>query len=187
MLRQLCNCVIVLSLVATAHAELPGNPELEELKAIAAKPHTDKLTLGELRIYPRARRYEIKATMHRPNQDPDSIEMPCDEKWVDGKYIVSTFTFPGASSRTTMIVTFDQESACFRKWVFADSPDYGTMLGTRVGQSRSVAWANIPDEKSPNFVLSQESHTDTSTEWSELHIQDGIVVGRVVGKATKVD
>ena len=187
MFRQLCSYCIVLCFVSAAHAELPADPDLDELKAIAAKPHKAELTLDELHIYPCARRYSIKGTMYRPEQVPHSIEMPCDEKWVDGKYIVSTFTFPGAPEATTMIVTFDKEAACYRKWVFNSSAKDGTMIGTRVGQSRSVAWGSIPDEKSPNLVVSQESHSDVSTEWSDIHIRDGKVVGRVAGKATKVD
>jgi hypothetical protein len=178
---------IVLSVVATVHAELPTNPDLDELKAIAAKPHSDKLALDELRIYPNARLYTIKATMHRPKRDPDSIEMPCAEKWVDGKYIVSTFTFPGAPEPTTMIVTFDKAAKCYRKWVFSSSALSDTMLGTRAGKSRSVAWGSVPNEKNPHFVVGHESHTDTTTEWSDLHIQDGEVVRRIVGKATTVD
>lgn len=185
MIRYASLVLLCLTLTSPVAAELPDDPTLEELKQIASMSHSPKLSAPQLRVYPSARKYQIRATMHIPQRDPASIEMDADEKWVDGRYIVSSFRFPDADEITQMIVTYDAGSHCYRKWVIGPDRIGETMIGTRVGDSRTISWASRPpenDEDKP-LVVSQEAHTDKSTEWSELHIKEGRIIARVVGKA----
>lgn len=173
--------LLALCITSSSLAELPKEPSLEELQQLAAKEHSPKLELVELGIYPAGRKYRIRATMTPASEKPITIAMDADEKWVDGKYIVTVFQFPGAEEPTHMVVTFDGD--CYRKWVF-DSESIGEeMVGTRIGTTRTVSWASVGKEEDRLLVVSQETHTDTSTEWSEVHFKEKRVMVKVKGKA----
>ena len=169
----------------SAIAELPAAPTLAELQEIADGAHSPELTVPQLRIYPAIRKYHIRATMHRPEAEPAKLEMDAAEKWVDGRFIVSSFRFPWAEEMTHMIVTYDEEHGCYRKWVISSKSIDETMVGTRVGKARTISWVSLSDREEGNaLIVSQETHTDTSTEWSEVHLDgENQVVARVKVRA----
>lgn len=188
MQRLSWSLFIVLCLPAFARAELPSDPSLAELEAIAGRPHLPQLSAPELRIYPVARKYRVSATRQVPDGEAATVELDADEKWVDGRYIVSFLKFPGLDEPVRMVVAYDAENHCYRKWVFSSKGIGEAALGTRVGTSRTVSWVSPPvKERGHLLVVSQEAHTDRTTEWSELHWKDGRIVARVHGKATAAE
>lgn len=176
----------VLFVTADVSADFPADPTLDDLKKIAAKPHSLELKLDELKIYPAIRNLQVKATVIFADGQPIESEFNAFDKWVDGKYVVSTFRVPENNEDVWMVVTFDQESEIYRKWVFTDDAIVVTMVGTRVGDTRTISWGSITSEEDSamRLIISQETHTDDATQWNEIHLIDGRVRMRNQGRAT---
>lgn len=159
--------------------------DAEEIRALVKQPHSRERLIPELRIYPEAREYEI--TMLGGKADEPLSAAPrslAKEHTVGGMFLVSELTMPGADEPLYMVVEFQLVTETFRKWVLLPDGKVVSSTGVPNFDTRGVAWmSDQPFGDPPTRVLSIETHTDTSTSWREVSLQNGKAVWITEGKA----
>lgn len=86
----------------------------QRITEIIALKHEDRLDEDALKIYPKARAYELTITSTLANGQSHTSKTTATEKWVEGRYIVSEAQPAGPETRFAMIVEFDKDSKRFR-------------------------------------------------------------------------
>lgn len=159
----------------------------EEIKKIASEPHNRDNLIEELKLYPEAREYKLTARSGISAVElMAGPEITVTEKTVQGRYIVSQATLPGADNPLIMIVTFQEKTGTFKKWVLLPDGMIGSSTGLADQEKRTIAW--VSDKKAgdpPGISLSIESHSDDMSTWKETTVQDGKIVAMGDGVARK--
>lgn len=165
--------IALVCLPLTAFAAEPLSAD--RLTEIIAMKHEDRLNEPALKIYPKAREYDLTITSTLANGQSGTGKATATEKWVDGRYIVSEAQPAGPETKFAMIVEFDGDSKRYRKYLVMDGKLVGYQEGTRVSESRSVAWIDLTSSKFDSDVdcLTTETHTDTTTTWNSVFFQRG--------------
>ena len=175
------TCAASFFLIAPSFAMDPS-----ELRKIAAEAHDRENLLIELRVFPEAREYKVKAKSGKPGEKPvEGPELIATEKTVRGRYIVSESPLAGAEGKMLMVVTYDKELGVFKKWILL--PDNTLSSSTGLGDifRRCIAWTSdaMPGKEAPQ-TLALETHTSDKTIWKETVIEGGKVVMTGEGVAT---
>lgn len=170
-LRNLFIALVCHPLVCTAAEPLT----LERLAEIVAMPHEDRLDETALKVYPKAREYRLTITSTLSDGQSGTGKATATEKWVGGRYIVSEAQPAGPDTKFAMVVEYDLDSKRYRKYIVMAGKLSGFQEGTRVADSRSVAWIDLSSSKFDAGIdcLTTETHTDTSTTWSSTFYQKG--------------
>ncbi len=170
-LRNLLITIVCHPIVCIAAEPLA----IERLTQIVTMEHEDKLDDPALKIYPKAREYQITITSVQADGQTGTGKATATEKWVGGRYIVSEGQPLGPDTKFAMIVEYDRESRRYRKYLLTAGKLAGFQEGIRVGDSRSVAWIDLSSGKFPAGIdgLSTETHTDSSTTWSSVFYVKG--------------
>lgn len=159
--------------------------DAEEIRSLIKQPHSREKLIPELRIYPEAREYEI--TMLSGKADEPLSVAPrsrAKEHTVGGMFLVSEFIMPGAADPLYMVVEYQLATETFRKWVLLPDGKVVSSTGVPNFDTRCVAWmSDEPFGEPPTRVLSIETHTDQSTSWREVTLQNGKGVWITEGKA----
>ena len=159
----------------------------EEIKKIASEPHSRENLINELKLYPEAREYQLTARSGTSaNELVAGPEITVTEKTVRGRYIVSQAMLPGADNPLIMIVTFEEDTGTFKKWVLLPDGMIGSSTGVADQKMRTIAW--VSDKTAgdpPRIALSIESHSDDMSTWKETTVQDGKIVAISDGVARK--
>jgi hypothetical protein len=166
----------LIALACLHQVAFAGDPlSADRLVEILAMKHEDKLHETALQIYPKAREYELTITSTLANGQSGAGKVKATEKWVDGRYIVSEAQPAGPETAFAMIVEFDTGSQRYRKYLVMAGKLVGYQEGTRVADSRSVAWIDLTESKFDSDIdcLSTETHTDTTTTWNAVFFQKG--------------
>lgn len=178
-MRSLISFIVtfLVSLVSLSASEPLSE---ERLQSIVAEPHSAHLDEDALKVYPAAREYKITVTNTLPDGQSFSGEIVATEKWVDGRFIVSQAQPGGPESGFAMIVEYDKESKSYRKYLITAGGMIGFQVGTRVGESRTIAWIDLTSGKfesgmSGSDSLTTETHTDDTTTWSALFFEKGVL------------
>jgi hypothetical protein len=158
----------------------------KEILRISKQPHSRENLLPELEVFADAREYTIAFELQETGASPVAFPpITARSKVVEGRYLFTVFRPAGAPGDVAAVISYDQESATYRKWILI--PDgHGTVhlnIGTAVPGSRAISWVNTNDPD--NLVLTHEQHSDTGATWTETHLAGGEVVRRVSGVATK--
>lgn len=182
-MKLYCQLIVflLLPLVATAGDRLDAN----RLNEIVALEHEDRLDDASLRIYPKAREYELNITSTLADGESGTGKIVASEKWVEGRFIVSEVQPAGPETRFFMIVEYDRDSKRYRKYILMAAKLVGYQEGVRIADTRSVAWIDLTTSKFDSGMdnLSTETHTDTSTTWYAITYQKGVPTRTEVGVA----
>ena len=148
---------------------------IERLTQIVDMEHEDRLDDAALKVYPKAREYQLTITSTQADGQSGTGKATATEKWVRGRYIVSEAQPAGPDTKFAMVVEYDAESKRYRKYLVMAGKLTGFQEGIRVGDSRSVAWIDLPIGKFDAGIdcLSTETHTDTTTTWSSIFYVKG--------------
>ena len=162
--------------------------DADEIKAIAEKPHSRDNLVEALKIYPEAREYKVTLQYGR---SADTLvtgpEFVSDEKTVDGRYIVSLVKFPGEANPLIMVVTYEDKTDIFRKWVLLPDGKISVSTGVADFEKRTISWLTTENQgKSPLTVISIETHTDEMSTWKETTLNKEKVMMMSRGKAVKI-
>jgi len=175
------KAILALLLIITTHARALT---ADEIRKIAAKPHSRENLVEALKIFPDARQYKVTQksgpTMNALKALPEIAVM---EKTVEGKYIV-TETAPDDPIRVIMVVHHEAERGVFRKWVLAPDGSVGSSTGVADADTRTIAW--ISDELHGMRVLVHESHGGKQVTWREVVMKEDKIVALTLGLAVKV-
>ena len=159
----------------------------DEIRKIAAEPNDRKNLIKELKLYPGAREYKIAVKNGVPGgQLKLEPELVAEEKVVRGRYLVSKVKFPNVKDPLIMVVTYDNKTDAFKKWVLL--PDGVVISSTGVAdvKMRTIAWISDKAQGNPpTTVLSIETHADDRSTWKETTLHDGKVVWLSRGVAIK--
>ena len=180
---------LLIALVCLSFTAFAAKPLSEDrVVEIIAMQHEDKLNEPALKIYPKARKYEITVTSTDASGPNASGKVTATEKWVDGRYIVSEVQPAGPETRFGMVVEFDADSKRYRKYMVMGGKLIGYQEGIRVGDSRSVAWIDLTKSKfEPGIdTLATETHTDTGTTWNAVSYVKGEFMRSEIGVAVVV-
>ncbi len=178
--------ILLISLLCLSFTAIAAKPLSEDrVVEILAMQHEDKLDEPALKIYPKARKYEITITSTDAAGQSGTGKVTATEKWVNGRYIVSEAQPAGPETRFAMVVEFDADSKRYRKYIVADGKLVGYHEGIRVGESRSVAWMDLTKTKFESGIdsLTTETHTDTTTTWNSVSYLKGEFVRSETGVA----
>lgn len=179
--RSLLITIVCQPLIAFAAEPLP----VERLGEIIATNHKDRLDEPALKIYPKAREYDLSITSTQSDGQSGSGKLTATEKWVDGRYIVSEVQPAGPETKFAMVVEFDAETKRYRKYLLMSGKLVGYQEGVRVAESRSVAWIDLTSSKFDPGIdcLSTEVHTDTGTTWNSVFFRMGLFQRSEIGVA----
>lgn len=184
-LRSLLIALVCQPLIAFAADPLPS----ERLSEIIAMRHEDRLDDPALKVYPKAREYALSITSTQADGQSGTGEVTATEKWVDGRYIVSEAQPAGPETKFAMIVEYDRDSKRYRKYLLMSGKLVGYQEGTRIAESRSVAWIDLTSSKFDSDIdcLTTETHTDTGMTWNSIFFKKGLFQRseRGVAKVTK--
>ena len=163
--------------------------DVETFRAIVLKPHSPKLTIKALEIYPVGRRFRVELKIIPAEGDPpDNKPFDITEKWVDGKYIVTTIPLPDQNKTMYMINTFDGKTNTYRKFVMDPDGNVSRYVGIRHGDKRALSWTGPLTEDGAadhaTLMVGQEHFTDDTAVWTEAFFVQGKLVFRQEGKAT---
>ncbi len=191
--RLLTVLITCLTLFIAALPTLADDTKLDvdAIRAIVLKPHSPKLTVKALDIYPVGRRFRVEVK-HMPTEGdaPETKPFDITEKWVDGKYIVSTIPLPDVNKTLYMVVTFDKKTNTYRKFVMDPDGNVHRSVGIRHGDKRVISWSGPLTDEGPaglgTLLVGQEHFTDTTVVWTETLFIDGELVFRQEGKATVI-
>lgn len=151
---------------------------------LAKKPHDRENLRPELKLFGNIRKFESDLTMHPKDRDPMVLDtFTGTEKTVEGKYIVSEFTPPGAPGKMVMVVTFDQKEETYLKWILFPQGDVAKMTGVSAKGSRAISWVSETEGGVITVIL--EQHTDQGATWTEMHYTGGKLLGTTTGVARK--
>ena len=181
----------LLSLLLLAAAADPAFAmDKKQILELAGKPHSRENLLPELKIFPEGREFKVEMTLYNKGEDPRDIENRIIEKVVEGRYLVSSWRFPGAGSDTVMVITFDPMADVYRKWTLLALPDGSERLDKAIGAtiegSRAISWANA--ETATVRVLTLEHYQDTRMSWTVIYLTPaGDVLRRGVGVSNKIN
>ena len=181
--------VIALLLAAPqslAADDLSQTHDAKELLALTEKPHTPKLDIEALKVFTKAREYEVR--VKQTNTDGSEFEsdpIKVTEKWVDGRYIVSFLHLPDLPRPVYMIATYDEKSLCYRKWGIGPDDAVFSTLGLRHDDSGVISWTGEVNGENGNRILflAQERQEDDRVTWSEAYYRNGKLLRRVDGEA----
>ena len=141
----------------------------------------------KMKIYPNFKKYMV--TMKYTSAEGDTSEplrLIATEKYVDEKYLVSTFRYPNADFDCYMVVFYDEEKRCYVKWYYQTNIESViTSHGITQKESRTISWAGL-DCPEGNVYLGLTTHTDTGTTWVGAEYQDGKLVYQSEGIAEGV-
>jgi len=187
--RLLVACATLLAFASLAIADDDHEKIATKVEAIAAKPHSPKLTVDALKVYPPAGKYRAQLTIHANGEthQPEPVEMHM--KWVDGQYVVFTIHLQEVDRPVQMVVSYDKKVGVYRKWILAPDGWIFTAIGTRAGDTRTISWVGkMPSGEGEGEVLflGQEHYTDNKSVWSDLYIKNGKVTRRDNGVAKMV-
>ena len=176
--------LILLLLVVACGA---GEPlSLERLQEIIAAEHDEKALVEGLRIYPKARAYNITITNRTPDGQSFTGRATATEKWIDGRFIVSEAQPGGEETKFAIVVEYDADEKLYRKYVVMGGKVSGYQVGTRIEGARSVSWIDLsPMKFEPGMDnLTTETHTDKQTTWRSMFFQGGELQRVETGIAT---
>lgn len=159
--------------------------DAEEIRALVKQPHSREKLIPELRIYPEAREYEITQLAGKEGEPLSAAPRSrANEHTVGGMFLVSELTMPGNIDPLYMVVEYQPATETFRKWVLLPDGKVVSSTGVPDFDARCVAWmSDEPFGDPPSRVLSIETHTDKSTSWREVSLQNGKAVWVTEGKA----
>lgn len=159
----------------------------EEIRDLAAEPHSREALDEHLRLYPDAREYRITVSSGMPGEKLEEVpEIVAKEKTVRGRYIVSELRFPGEENPLIMVVSYEKKSDTFKKWVLLPNGVVAGSTGVADFENRTIAWiSNKEHGDPPTTVLSIETHSDDKTSWKESVLQATKVVRVSRGIAIK--
>ncbi|HEY7120564.1 MAG TPA: hypothetical protein VH475_28525 [Tepidisphaeraceae bacterium] len=194
MKRRLLFVLLALCVVGPAARADGGNqqagPLLTEaqLKAIIARPHSDKELVRGLRIYPKGRELLVSVTATAADGSKQHTEVAVQEKWVDGTYIVSEIANIQPGRSLYMVESWDEQTGLYRKYtVFSDTGLASVGLGVRIGEARSVSWLVEPAGKAAGpRCVSVSVSTDQRTTWRAVFARGGVVEQVQEGQARVV-
>lgn len=169
--RSLLIALVCQPLIAFAAEPLP----VKRLSEIIAMKHEDRLDEPALKVYPNAREYDLSITSIQSDGQSGTCKATATEKWADGRYIVSEAQPAGPETKFAMVVEYDRDSKRYRKYLLMSGKLVGYQEGTRIAESRSVAWIDLTSSKFDSDIdcLSTETHTDTGTIWNSIFFQKG--------------
>src|SRR5688500_3198475 len=123
---------LLIALVCLPLAAFAAEPlSADRLVEIIAMKHEDRLNEAALKIYPKARKYDLAITSTLANGQTGTGKFTATEKWVDGRYIVSEAQPAGPDTKFAMIVEFDGDSKRYRKYLLMAGKLVGYQEGTR--------------------------------------------------------
>lgn len=162
--------------------------KLPKLLEIIGSEHNSRPIVEPLRIYPKAREYQITVENKMPDGTASKGTATATEKWVDGRYLVSEAQPGGLDTKFAMVVEYDIDSETYRKYIVMGGDVTGYQVGTRVGVSRSVTWMDLSTAKFINGMdcLTTETHTDSSTKWVSLFFIKGLLQRTETGTAAVI-
>ena len=158
----------------------------DEIRTIAAKPHSRVNLTRELQIYPDIRTYKISIEYSFPEIEPKStIKVEGTEKTVEGKYIVSFATPPGQETEYISVAEYDKDLKMFKKWVLGPEDKIFELTGLPDFRIRAIAWTGTLGDN--RKILSIEHHTDDATFWKTTYFEDGKFISheKGAGRRTK--
>jgi hypothetical protein len=172
--RRVAFALAMMSASLTFSSEPMEEPKLLD---IIASPHSVVPLIEPMRIYPKAREYQLTVENKMLDGTTSTGKATAKEKWVDGQFIVSEAQPAGPETKFAMVVEYDRDSDSYRKYIVMGGQLTGYQVGTRVGKSRAVTWIDLsPAKFGPEAdCLTTETHTDTSTTWISLFFIKGVL------------
>lgn len=182
------NTIKTLTLAFLLIANVAYALDAEEIRKIAAEPHDRKDIIEQLKIYPDAREYKITERFAEADKELQAgPEIIAKEKVVRGKYIVSESMFPGTENPLIMVVTYDNKTDIFKKWVLHPNGVVSEATGIADLEKRAIAWVmkSKPEGGDPITAFAIESHADDKSTWKSTVIQGEKIIHRSEGLAVK--
>ena len=167
-----------------------ANLTVKQLLAIAAKPNVDRLDLPQLRLFPRPGTYKVFIT-HHPVEGEKSEPPPHDvtAKLVDGRYIVSAAKPKADLPASSVIVTYDTASRCYRKWMLFGDRVIHESVGVMGEGATTIAWWTRMTNPAGRLVtvLSQDTFSKDAIAWTGRIFDENRFAGREIGRAVRAD
>jgi len=166
-----------------------------EVLALNDKPDDRSQMIPEIKaIIVNAKKYRgrvVVLTAEGQSHYPKPFEI--NEKWVDGKWVVSSSEaadFPGKDKLTVQLMTYDAESKRFIRYTKQPAMDETPTLiikeiGMQVGDTRSIEWKSgmTPDGLGSNV---KETYTDTGVSWKGIYTEKGKYKMTLTGSVKKI-
>ncbi len=166
--------MLLMAVACPVHSQV-SELSADDIKALEAKDHSPQLKLEELKVFPAIRKYEAKGlTTSAKGEKRKYGPVTSEEKWVDGRYIVTTVHIPNAAPMI-IVVTYDRESLTYRKWTLWPTGLVMPGIGMRDGDGRTLSWSStLAVNDGPMWhIVSQETHADKQTSWTEVMFING--------------
>lgn len=169
--------------------QAPDLLSIDKLREIIQGSHSDALDVEALKIYPKARKYEVVTTSTYPDGREVVRKMAPTEKWVNGRYIVSEDAMWEGTSSMAMVVEYHEETQTYRRYIVIDDKFVTVIMGLRVGDTRSISWIDLDSKKYSQKwdSLSYETHTDDKSVWKSLYYSGTALQWTVVGEAKVIE
>ena len=153
--------------VVSARAQEASSLSAEDLKAIVAKPHDDKLILKGLEVLPNVQNWNAVGHFIDPQGNRQPFKGKTTSKRVDGKYEVSRTLFEGHRVALTFVTTWDPKSDTYYKYTVTARGAPSKSIGMRVPNTNSIAWATIGGGPE---MLTRETYDAKKMTWRSLMI-----------------
>ena len=159
---------------------------LERVIEIIGKEHDGKEMSEAMKIYPKARAYNIKVRIDSTGSYPVGIGATLVQRHVGGKYLVFDHVRPDGKVLRSIVVEFDTMTSTYRKYVVAGGESKGYLVGIRVADTRSISWTELSGDKYTlkRDFMEVETHTDTTTSWRSIFFENSKIQRVETGVAT---
>ncbi len=181
--------LVAVCCVFDAHSE---DLSEEQLKEIVAKPHSPKLTVEALKIFPPGRFFLLVREYSNPSGGGKSkLWGQWEQKWVDGKYIVSNEEYGGFAQKGQRILFYDEKSERYVQYFLTAKQIVFRAEGIRIDDSRAIVWKQkfVDPQYGVYDTLSTYSNTNGATVWHSIYRQNCVpyYLEDGVATATKMD
>lgn len=171
--------LILAALSGAAFAELGKN----DILRLAGREHSRKDLLPQLLLFPDAREYKTEYTATPATGKPQTKkDVVVRQKTVGGKYIILESEPEEAKGKLTAVVTYDEESEVYRKWLLTPDGSIAESVGVTARNSRAIGWLHV---NTGTQTLTHEQFTDKGVTWTERISLRGDLMVIINGSSTK--
>jgi hypothetical protein len=180
MMKYLCVLLTVISLSLPA-AEIT----VEQYKKILVGKVTQKVS-KEMQFFPMFKDCQVSVELNSPGREPFKGENKGTEKYIDGKYIVSTITFPNGVTLTS-ILSWDEKLKTYCQWNL--TPDGGLWSFTAKtikDNKKSLQWSGKSNKTGETYI-GTVTYGPKKVTWQGKYFKEGSFLFSEKGMAVKTD